>query len=164
MRIPSVLVAIAAVIIVRGTLHAQVPQLDPMQRAAMQEVAGQINRPAEFVLQHRDDLALTGAQVAAVQALVLAQRDSAQARQRRTVNKMRANATGTVMSAIVQWTGPVDEASVRETLCQQSASQVDVMLGLALDRRAVAAVLTTDQVGQLMRLQTGDLLKAIRKQ
>lgn len=37
------------------------------------------------------------------------------------------------------------------------------MLGLALERRAVASVLTPTQVAQLPRLQTDDLMKALRR-
>lgn len=140
---------------------AQAPQLDPQQRAAMQESAMQQNKPAEFVLQHRTDLSLTEQQVAKLEVLAEAQRDSARVRQTRVVERMRTNPPSRAFVAAVGWSGSVDEAELREALCQQSATQVEMMLGIARDRQAVASVLTPVQVEQLPRLQTGDMMKAL---
>lgn len=138
-------------------------EVDPQQRAAMQAQAEQQTKPAEFVLQHRADLDLTAPQIAALETLVVAQRDSARARQARMADRMRTRSTNPALAAAVGWTGPVDEAAVRDALCQQSAFQVEVMLGLAADRRSVASVLTPVQVAQLPRIQMDDLMKAVKR-
>lgn len=144
------------------SLHAQMPQIDAQQRAAVMAAASQQAKPAEFVLQHRTDLSLTERQVASLEVLAEAQRDSARVRQARTVERMRTNPENPALAAAVSWSGPVDEAAVREALCRQSSTQVEFMMGMAWDRRAVAGVLTPDQVSQLPRLQIGDMIKARR--
>ena len=143
--------------------RAQVPALDSTQRAAMLATATQMNKPAEFVLQHRTELALTAPQVSTLETLVAALRDSATVRQARGVHRLQANPPGAAMMATMAWSGPVDESALREELCRQSANQVDMLLGLAQDRRAVAAVLTPAQVAQLPQLQTSDLLSAVKR-
>ncbi len=140
---------------------AQAPQLDPQRRAALQESAMQQNKPAEFVLQHRTDLSLTEQQVATLEVLAEAQRDSARVRQTRMTERMRTNPPRSAIVAAAGWSGSVDEAELREALCEQSAAQMDLLLGVAQDRRAVASVLTAVQVEQLPRLQTGDMMKAL---
>jgi hypothetical protein len=164
MRISFVLFTVLVSVAVPPSLLSQVTQLDSQQRAAMQAQAEQQIRPAEFVLQHRTDLALTAPQVATLEALAVVQRDSARARQTRAVDRMRTSSTNPALAAAVSWSGPLDEAAVREALCQQSAFQVEIMLGLASDRRAVASVLTPVQVAQLPRIQTDDLMKVLKRQ
>lgn len=163
MRIPFVLFTVLAGVAVPPPLLSQGPPLDPQQRAAMQAQAEQQTRPAEFVLLHRTDLELTASQVATLETLALVQRDSARARQARAVDRMRTTSTNSALAAAVSWDGPVDEAAVRDALCQQSAVQVEVMLGLAADRRAVASVLTPVQVARLPRIQSDDLMKAWKR-
>lgn len=67
------------------------PPPDSAQLVAILAVATQANKPAAFVLQHRAALELTPTQVAALEALVQAQRDSAAARQARYTGRMKAN-------------------------------------------------------------------------
>ncbi len=163
MRIPLVLFTLLVGVVVPTPLLSQVTPPDAPQRAAMQAQAEQQLRPAEFVLQHRTDLALTAPQVATLEALAIVQRDSARVRQARIVDRMRTNATSSALAAAVSWSGPVDEAAVRDALCQQSSVQLEITLGLAADRRAVASALTPDQVARLPRIQSDDLMKALKR-
>ena len=137
--------------------------LDSAQQAASMAVAMQVNKPAAFVLQHRAELGLTPVQVAALEALAQAQRDSTLARQTRYASRMQANPPSAVMVAMGSWTGEIEESALRDGLCQQSANTVDVILGLARDRRATAALLTAEQVAQLPGLHMGDLMTAIKR-
>jgi hypothetical protein len=136
--------------------------LDSVQRIAMMATSLQMSKPANFVLQHRAELALSAAQVSTLEALAVAQADSMVARQARLVLQMRANPPGSAMLAASSWTGEVDERALRDALCQRSGSQAETMLALARDRRAAAAVLTPEQTARLPQLQTDDLLKAIK--
>ena len=163
MRIPYLLLASVVSVAVPCAVRAQVPTLDSARRAAMLASAMQMNKPAEFVLQHRTELALTAPQVSTLETLVAALRDSATVRQARGVHRLQANPPGAAMMAAMTWSGPVDESALREELCRQSANQVGTLLGLAQDRRAVAAVLTPAQVAQLPQLQTSDLLSAVKR-
>lgn len=163
MRISCVLLTLFVGAVAPLPLHAQATPMDLSQLAAMQASAMQQNKPAEFVLQHRIDLGLAASQVTALEVLVVAQRDSARTRLARMADRMRANPVNAALVAAVGWSGPVDDAAVRDALCQQSAAQLELILGLAWDRRAVASVLTPTQVAQLPRIQADELTKAIRR-
>ena len=163
MRISFVLFTMLMGVAMPSPLLAQATQPDPQQIADMQARAAQQMKPAEFVLQYRTDLGLTAPQVAALELLAVAQRDSARARQAHAVDRMRANSTNPALAAAVSWSGPVDEAALRDAMCRQSAAQSESMLGLAADRRAVASVLTPGQVAQLPRIQADDLMKALKQ-
>lgn len=139
------------------------PPPDSAQLVAILAVATQANKPAAFVLQHRAALELTPTQVAALEALVQAQRDSAAARQARYTGRMKANPPSAALLATGNWTGEIDESALRDGLCRQSANTVDVLLGIARDRRATAALLTAAQAAQLPGLYTGDVVTAIRR-
>ena len=76
---------------------------------------------------------------------------------------MQAAPPSSGMLAAAGWSGEVDEAALRTALCQQSTNQVELLLGLAWDRRAVAAVLTNAQVTRLPELQMGDVMRAIKR-
>lgn len=162
MRILSVLFTVLLCIAVPFPVAAQVT-LDPEQQAAMQAAAMQQSRPAEFVLTHRTELGLTAPQVATLETLVVAQRDSARARQMRAMERIRTYAANPALAAAVSWSGPVDAAALRDAMCQQTTSQVEVVLGIASDRRVVASVLTPAQVAQLPRMQSEDMQKAMRR-
>ena len=83
MRISDVLFTMLMGVAMPSPLLAQATQPDPQQIADMQARAAQQMKPAEFVLQYRTDLGLTAPQVAALELLAVAQRDSARARQAR---------------------------------------------------------------------------------
>jgi hypothetical protein len=155
-----VLLAVAMPMTARA--QASTP-LDSGRIAAMMASAMQMNRPAGFILQHRVDLSLSTVQVSRLEALVVAQRDSMVARQARLAARMQANPPSSAMLAAASWTGEVDERALRDALCQSSANQAELMLGLARDRRAAAAVLTPAQAARLPQLQAGDMLKAINR-
>ena len=163
MRILSAVVALFVGVGLPLTVRAQVLPLDSVQRAAMMATVMQQTKPADFVLHHRTELALSGAQVAVLEALAVAQRDSAGVRQARLIGRMQANPPSAVVLAAAGWSGAIDERTLRDALCQQAANQVETMLEMAGDRRAAAAVLTPAQVARLPQLQAGDLLAAIKR-
>ncbi len=146
-----------------AALHAQVPTLDAAQRVVLQDRVMELNRPAEFVLRYRADLALTAPQVARLETMASAQRDSAVVRQARMVEQMRTASTNSALASATSWGGPIDEPGLRDALCQQSAAQMAILLGIAWDRRAVAAVLTPAQVAQLPAIQQAAMLEAITR-
>jgi len=96
-------------------------------------------------------------------ALAVVQRDSTSAREARLVTRMQSTMSSPAMIALGSWTGLIDEPLLRDALCQQSTMQLDLMLGFAWDRRAVAALLTPAQVSQLPQLQISDMMKAVRR-
>ena len=146
------------------TAQAQaIPLPDSAQMAAMMANAMQMNKPAAFVLQHRIDLALSAEQVSSLEALVVAQRDSMVARQTRIANSTRATPPSSAMLAVGSWKGEIDERGLRDATCQSSANQAELLIGLAGDRRATAAVLTPEQVARLPRLEANDMMKAMRR-
>jgi hypothetical protein len=164
MRILTSVVALFLVVTIPQTVRAQVSApFDSVQRAAMMASAMQTNKPADFVLQHRTELALSAAQVSRLEALAVAQADSVVARQARLVGQMQANPPSSAMITAAGWVGDVDERTLRDALCQWSANQAETMIGLARDRRAAAAVLTPAQTARLPQLQADDLLKAIKR-
>jgi hypothetical protein len=137
--------------------------LDSTQTAALMATSLQASKAAAFVLQHATELELNPTQVSAIEALAVAQRDSATERGARLVTRMKAYPPSAAMIAVSSWTGDIDEAELRDALRQQSENQLDLMLGLAWDRRAVAALLSPAQVAQLPRLQAADMMKAIKR-
>jgi hypothetical protein len=164
MRISILVAGLVAGLTVPLAVRAQTQfSPDSTQQAAMMAVSMQANKPAAFVLQHRAELELTPAQVAALEALALAQRDSTVARQARYTSRVQANPPSAVFVAMGSWTGEIDESALRDGLCQQSANTVDVILGLARDRRATAALLTAAQAAQLPGLQRGDLMTVFKR-
>ena len=164
MRSLTSVVAVLLGVSVPRTVCAQVrAPFDSVQRAAMIASTMQMTKPADFVLQHRAELALSAAQVSTLEALAVAQSDSMVARQARLVSQLQANPPSSAMLAAASWAGEVDERALRDALCQWSANQAETMLGLARDRRAAAAVLTPTQTARLPQLQTDDLLKAMKR-
>jgi hypothetical protein len=164
MRIFTTAVAVLLGVAIPATAHGQgIGSLDSSQVAAMMANAMQMNKPASFILLHRAELALSEAQVSRLEALVIAQRDSMVARQARMAERMRTNPPSAAMLAAGTWTGDVDERGVRESMCQSSVGQADMMLGIMRDRRAAAAVLTPVQAARLPQLEASDMLKALRR-
>jgi hypothetical protein len=146
------------------TARAQVAApFDSAQLAALMASAMQVIKPARFVLQHRTELALSAAQVSALEVLAVAQGDSMVARQTRLANRMRAKPPSSAVLAAASWVGDVDDSALRAALCELSTDQAEMMLGLALDRRAAAAVLTPGQTVLLPQLLADDLLKAVKR-
>jgi hypothetical protein len=137
--------------------------LDSARLAAMQGVAMQQSQPVDFVLQLQSDLVLTRPQITALTALRAALTDSATVRQARRVAQLRGRPTAPALIAVSGWTGDLDEVAIQTALCQQAGVQAEGMLTLARDRRAVAALLTPAQVAQLSRLQTSDMMGAVKR-
>lgn len=146
------------------TARAQaIAPIDSSQVAAMMAKAMQLSKPASFVLQHRAELALSAVQVATLDGLAIAQADSMVVRQARIVAQMQGNPPSSAMLAAASWAGDVDERALRDALCQSSTNQADLMIGLARDRRAIAAVLTSAQIALLPQLQSNEMLKAFKR-
>jgi TonB family protein len=61
----------------------------------------------------------------------------------------------------LSWTGPVNEQAIRDAACDQSLRQAEVMINMAHDRRAVAAVLTPAQVAALPRLEGLEMMRGM---
>lgn len=96
--------------------YTQAPQpLDSTQMAALTANAMRALRPADFVLEYKDELGLTATQQAALRTLGLALTDSASARQTRMMNRMRENPPSPALSALTSWTGDIDENTLRRS-------------------------------------------------
>jgi|GEM_PF-3076516 len=157
--VATVVAAVATPLFAQVTPPVATPVATP--RAGMQESAALQSKAAEFVLQHRAELTLTADQIAKLEVLALAQQDSARERFVRSAERMRASpAIMAFAQTSNSWTGAVDEAAMRDGLCQLSVAQAETMIGIARDRRAVAEVLTPAQIAQLLPLQIGDMKKA----
>lgn len=158
----AVLLLIAAVM--PTTIRAQArAEPDSAQMVAMTATAMQMTKPAEFILKHRTDLALTAQQVSRLEALVVAQRDSNVVRLGRRTGQLLAKGPSAQADLTTSWTGDIDERALREELCRQSANQIDARLALGRDRRAAAAVLTPGQVGRLPHLESDAMMKAFKR-
>jgi len=86
---------------------------DSAQMSALMARAMRRLQPAQFVLDHRAELALTPEQVPFLESLALAQADSMRVRnERRGAAAVAAarNAQSSRAAAAMSWTGPVDEA------------------------------------------------------
>lgn len=142
--------------------RAQQPTLPPERRAAVIEAGRLINDPVEFVLQYRVELVLTAEQVAALEKLAGALRDSSVARMALLTRQAQKNAAVPGLASVMEWSGPIDEAAIRAASNQQAAMQAELMIATARDRRAVGALLTPEQRTQLPQLQMAEMLKAAR--
>ena len=115
--------------------------------------------PAQFVLDHRVELALTPEQVPILESLVRAQADSMMVRVRRRVSTTPPSPTAT---EFMSWSGPINEQVIREAARLASDGQAQVQIDIAKDRHVVGAVLTPDQLAILPRLESGDMMKLVR--
>jgi hypothetical protein len=138
---------------------------DSSQIMSMMANSMRLLKPAQFVLDHRTDLTLTPEQISLLEFLVVAQRDSAVARQARMMEAFRASSQRNPSSAAaaMAWTGMIDEQAIRERACEQSANQAETMINVARDRHAVGAILTPAQVAKMPSVEAGDLMKAMQK-
>ena len=119
-------------------------------------------QPAQFVLDHRADLALTPEQIPFIESLVLAQVDSARVRGARrlavAIAASRNISPSTLLAGASSWTGPVDEGAIKETARKQAEQSAEFLVDLARDRHAVGAVLTPSQVAVLVRIESADIM------
>lgn len=144
---------------------ARSPMLDSAQMSAMFAGAMRRMRPAQFVLDHRAELALTPEQVPFLESLVLAQADSERVRaQRRAAEFLtEVKTSGSPLGAdLMAWTGPIDEDAIRAMSRKQSDQSADLQIQMAHDRHAVGAVLTPAQIASLKRLEANDLTSGLR--
>jgi alanyl-tRNA synthetase len=141
---------------------AQQPSVTPEQQAAILQAGRLLNDPATFVLQHRTELGLTAEQVASVEKLAAALRDSAAARMAARTREAQQMGRVKGVTSAMEWTGPINEKAIREAMRKQSEVTAEIMIASARDRRAVAALLTATQREQLPKLQTAEMMKAAR--
>jgi TonB family protein len=138
--------------------------MDSTQMANVMRNSMAMMRPAELVLEHRAELALTTDQVTRLEAIAAAQRDSQAVRQRRMVVEMRERNTKlTDRSGIMAWTGPVDEQAIREVARIQSGAQAEALINLVRDRHAAGAVLTPSQLVLIPRLEAGAMMRGVMR-
>ena len=164
MRAANLLCAVCVGMLASVSVSAQgITMPDSAMRASMSTAAMKLNQPADFVLGHRDDLALSTEQVSKLNALARAMRDSAGVRQARMMSRMRDQKPTPATVAVGGWSGSIDEKALREEMCRSSANTVELVLALAHDRRAVAALLTPEQVKKLPQIQTADMMKAMKR-
>ena len=156
-----VLVPITASAQAKSTYQAP----DSAQMANMMARSMKQLKPAELVLGYKDQLALTPEQVGFLQMLVKAQQDSQAVRQERMMGRMMTEATPRSAAVItsMSWSGPVDEAALREQACAQAQRSVDATIGLAHDRHAVGAVLTAEQLRRLPQLESQAMMDAMKR-
>lgn len=114
--------------------------------------------PAQFVLDHRVELALTPEQVPILESLVRAQADSMMVR----VRRLSITPPSRTATEFMSWSGPINEQVIREAARLASDGQAQVQIGIAKDRHVVGAVLTPEQLAILPRLESGDMMKLVR--
>lgn len=164
MRRTMSLIAVCVGLTAATTASAQgLAMLDSAKQASMMDAAMKWNQPAEFVLGHRAELALSTDQVSKLNALTRALRDSAGVRQARMLARAKGQKPSPAIMAAAAWSGPIDEKALREETCKQSANSVEITLALAHDRRATAALLTAEQVQKLPQLQRAEMMKAMKR-
>ena len=162
MRNRGFFLSVLLLVFVPRITRAQQPVLSPERQAAVLEAGRLLNDPVQFVLQHRQELALTETQVASLEKLGLALRDSTSARTARRLQQAQETAKQPGLVNVMEWTGPIDESAIREAMRQQSAMQADIMIASARDRRAVGALLSAEQRAQMPQLQMSEMMKAAR--
>ncbi len=130
---------------------------DSAHMAAVMAALQRMRSPAGFALSMQKELSLSAQQVAALEVLVRAESDSQRTRMFRVMQQMRTLARDkssiASMGTRPTWTGPIDEAAIRASACEQSKLQAEVLIGMIRDRHAVGELLTTTQQEELDRLQ-----------
>ena len=140
---------------------------DSAQMVAAMTNSMRMLKPAQFLLDHKDDLALTPEQVPFLEALVVAVADSAPVRQERlrvlmkAAEAKRGNGAPTTMGWMT-WSGTLDEQAIRDGACEQSVMQAETLINITRDRHAAGAVLTPSQLARLPRLETEGMMKGMR--
>ena len=133
---------------------------DSAQMSTMMARAMRRLHPAQFVLDHRAELALTPEQIPFLESLALAQIDSERVRAQRTIaaqsddSKSRAMTVGMGM---MEWTGVIDEEAIRAMARQQVETSVATQIAMLNDRHRVGAVLTPVQISTLKQLEMRDM-------
>jgi hypothetical protein len=134
---------------------------DSAQQAAAMAMSMRMRSPAVMALSMKQELGLSAEQVAAIEALVPIEADSARLRMGRL---MTALSKGPMkdQSRSMLWTGPIDEAAIRAAACEQSRSSADMLIGLMRDRHALGVLLTPDQQRQFDALQ-GEMMSRVMR-
>ena len=153
--------SIAPVIVAQANPTAAARPLSMPDSIQMNTIlAGAMRRlkPAQFVLDHRAQLALTPEQVPYLESLVLAETDSERVRMGRQIAEMQKSATTARMTDAMRWTGTIDEEAIRVISRRQAEQSAELQIQMVRDRHAVGAVLTPSQIATLKQLETSDLL------
>jgi len=142
---------------------------DSAQMSAVMSSSMRRMRPAQFVLDHRAQLALTPEQLPFFESLVLAEADSIRVRAQRRNSRMMAAQVGKPVSAlmgVMAWSGPLDEAAIRKSMRDGAEASADAaaeaQIELARDRRVVGAALTPAQLALLPGIEAADMMTSLR--
>ena len=133
---------------------------DSAQMATVMARAMKRLRPAQFVLDHRAELALTPEQVPFLESLALAQIDSERVRAQRTIaaqSDASKTAAATLGAGMLEWTGTIDEAGIRAMALRQVEYSVGSQVATLGDRHRVGAVLTPAQISTLKQVEMREL-------
>ncbi|MDQ2666636.1 MAG: energy transducer TonB [Gemmatimonadota bacterium] len=134
---------------------------DSAQMSTMMAKAMRRLRPAQFVLDHRAELALTPEQIPFIESLALAQIDSERARAQHMLaaqtESMKNRAPSKEMG-MMEWTGTIDEDAIRASAQRSVETSIAYQIGLLRDRHLVGAVLTPAQISTLKQLEMRDMM------
>lgn len=133
---------------------------DSAQMATMMARAMRRLHPAQYVLDHRAELALTPEQIPFLESLALAQIDSERVRAQRTRTSLSDSSRQRAMKqdmAMMEWTGTIDEEGIRAMAQQQLEASVATQVAMISDRYRVGAVLTPTQISTLKQLEMSDM-------
>lgn len=156
------MIACFATVALSVSIRAQTPpprsfsMPDSAQMATVMARAMRRLRPAQLVLDHRAELALTPEQIPFLESLALAQIDSERVRAQRLADVSRQRPLKLDMS-MMEWTGTIDEEAIRAMARQQFESSVATQVAMIGDRHRVGAVLTPSQVSTLKQLEMREM-------
>ncbi|CAN5814409.1 hypothetical protein BH11GEM2_BH11GEM2_28150 [soil metagenome] len=139
--------------------------LDSAQMSGMMGSAMRRMQPAQFVLDHRTELALSPEQVPFMESLVLAHADSTRVRSARRMAIARTAARDPLAAragGVMAWTGAIDEGAIREASRQQAEQAAQYQIDVARDRHAVGALLTPSQLSMIARIEASEMMSGIR--
>jgi hypothetical protein len=144
-----------------GAVSAQVPGFPMPSPEAMQgvmTVARQTMNPAAVVLEHRQELALTPAQVTVLDSLAAPLNALTDA----MFQAQSSGAMMAVMRAMTDPAAPIDENAVRAAFRAQADQQAEMMIQRVRAERRIAQILTPSQNEQRRQLQMNAAMEMMR--
>lgn len=131
---------------------AQLPGMElpsPEQMQQMMAVAKQAMNPVAAVLASREELALTAAQVGALEPIAARVSEAVE----RTVQAQQSGAQTRLVQAMSDPSVPIDEAGIRAEACEQATQQAQMMIETVRGRREMNAILTAEQRARVDEIQ-----------
>lgn len=135
-------------------LSAQLPEGTLERLEGVMALAQQAMNPAAIALTHREALALTGQQVAALEKL--------SAELQPTIASFTTLSTATPPLSAATSGDTVDREAIRAAYVQQAEKQADVVATLAEAGKQVEAILTPEQRESMERVQREAMLEMMR--